>query len=186
MAEQADGPWVRYEDVEKLQGIATKEQLAEAVTVGRLPLLQTIKDLEAQVKVLREDKEGGLPHFEVNVPMPPVKAAKVEGGVKRFGEVTESEILFGMKGVVESDDGDYMLFDDHINASMEVVELASWNPKSGKPEKVPTRTESVSPAWSVCFTGCSVHRWTRTTSMNSWRWSRLLRVNQNPCGNCGS
>lgn len=143
MKEDADGPWVRYEDAEKLQGLATKEQLAEAATTARLPLLQRIKDLEEQARVLRADRDGGLPEFEVDVPMPQVKPAKVEGGVRRFmycdypcldqmpgGEAKgcvhddKNPIAIGDGCLIRSDNGDYMLFEDHLGASMEVVELA--------------------------------------------------------------
>jgi hypothetical protein len=201
MAEQADGPWVRYEDIEKLQGLATKEQIAEAVTVGRLPLLQAIKDLEAQVRVLREDREKGAE---------PVPAEKREGGVRRFMPGIDERL--DMVKMIPSGDGDYMLFEDHLGASMEVVELArkplieqikalESQVREAREGAHQDRVSLASMVGMLHGVLCPpmdqdhldellemVSSDNNETSNHAVKEIvvRLLRVNQNPCGNCGS
>jgi hypothetical protein len=194
--EDPDGEWVRYEDISP-----PAEQIAEAVTVARLPLLQAIKDLEAQVKVLREDREKGAE---------PVPAEKREGGVRRFDHLLSE---YGhVTGFGDVADGKYMLFQDHLDASMDVVELAR------KPliEQIKALEDQVREARDdarqdrMGFAGIvgmlrgvlcppmdqdhldelleMVSSDNNETSNHAVKEIvvRILRVNQNPCGNCGS
>lgn len=196
MALDPDGEWIHYEDISP-----PEEQIAEAVTVGRLPLLQTIKDLEAQVKVLRGDREKGAE---------PVPAEKREGGVRRFMPGIDEKL--DMVKMVPSDDGDYMLFDDHLNACMDVVELArkplieqikalESQVKEAREGAHQDRLGLASLVGMLRGTLCPPMDQDHLDELLEMAMSdndetsnhaakeiavRILRVNQNPCGNCGS